>query len=38
VWLALMGIGFAVGVALVAGISPAIRAMKLSSLEAIRSL
>ncbi len=38
VWLALTGIGVAVGVALVAGISPAIRATKLSPLEAIRSL
>lgn len=38
IWLALAGLGIAVGVALVAGITPAIRAMKLSPLEAIRSL
>lgn len=38
VWLALTGIGVALVVALVAGISPAIRATKLSPLEAIRSL
>lgn len=38
VWLALAGLGIAVLVALVAGITPALRAMKLSPLEAIRSL
>lgn len=37
-WLALAGLGIAVVVALVAGITPALRAMKLSPLEAIRSL
>ena len=37
-WLVLLGVGVAVVVAMVAGISPAIRAMKLSPLEAIRSL
>ena len=37
-WLALLGLGFAVGVGMIAGISPALRAMKLSPLEAIRSL
>jgi len=37
-WLALVGILVAVFVGLVAGISPAIRAMRLSALEAIRSL
>lgn len=37
-WLALLGLGFAVGVGMVAGISPAIRATKLSPLEAIRTL
>lgn len=37
-WLALLGLGFAVGVGMIAGLSPALRAMKLSPLEAIRSL
>lgn len=37
-WLALAGLGIAVAVALIAGITPALRAMKLSPLEAIRSL
>ncbi|MEA4912932.1 MAG: FtsX-like permease family protein [Oscillospiraceae bacterium] len=37
-WLALVGMGFAVVVGMVAGISPASRAMKLSPLEAIRTL
>lgn len=37
-WLALVGIGFAVLVGMIAGISPASRAMKLSPLEAIRTL
>lgn len=37
-WLALLGLGFAVAVGMIAGISPALRAMKLSPLEAIRSL
>ena len=37
-WLALLGVGVAVVVAMVAGLSPAIRAMRLSPLEAIRSL
>ena len=38
IWLALLGMGFAVVVGMVAGISPASRAMKLSPLEAIRTL
>lgn len=37
-WLALVGFGFALGVGVIAGLSPALRAMKLSPLEAIRSL
>lgn len=37
VWLALLGMGFAVAVGMIAGISPAIRATKLSPLEAIRT-
>ncbi len=37
-WLVLLGLGFAVGVGMIAGLSPAIRATKLSPLEAIRSL
>ena len=37
-WLALVGMGFAVLVGMIAGISPASRAMKLSPLEAIRTL
>ena len=37
-WLALLGLGFAVLVGMVAGITPAIRATKLSPLEAIRTL
>ena len=38
IWLALAGLGVAMGVGTVAGISPALRAMRLSPLEAIRSL
>ena len=38
VWLAAFGAGFAVLVGVVSGLSPALRAMKLSPLEAIRSL
>ncbi|MEG1060575.1 MAG: ABC transporter permease [Oscillospiraceae bacterium] len=37
-WLAMLGLGFAVIVGMVAGLSPAIRATKLSPLEAIRTL
>ncbi len=37
-WLALLGLGFAVLVGMIAGLSPAIRATKLSPLEAIRTL
>ena len=37
-WLAMLGLGFAVGVGMIAGISPALRAVRLSPLEAIRSL
>ncbi|MEA5051245.1 MAG: ABC transporter permease [Oscillospiraceae bacterium] len=37
-WLALAGMGFAIVVGMIAGISPASRAMKLSPLEAIRTL
>lgn len=37
-WLVAVGLVVAVGVGMVAGISPALRAMKLSPLEAIRSL
>ncbi len=37
-WLAMLGLGFAVGVGMIAGLSPAIRATRLSPLEAIRTL
>ncbi|NLW70993.1 MAG: ABC transporter permease [Eubacteriaceae bacterium] len=37
-WLAMLGLGFSVLVGMVAGLSPALRAMRLSPLEAIRTL
>jgi ABC-type antimicrobial peptide transport system permease subunit len=37
-WLSLAGLGIAVAVGMISGIVPALRAMKLSALEAIRSL
>ncbi len=38
VWLAALGIGFSVAIGMISGITPAVRAMKLSPLAAIRTL